>query len=162
MTDSYVSWLIHMCDVTPSYDSLIWDMTHSYETWLTHMRHDSRIRRSHECWYISCIPAQHVCQPKASRLIPISTLLHPARHDSFIIDMTQLYETRLTHMRHDSPERTMHHIFGSWLIHKWRGSFIWDMTHLRGPSIICMTHDSFIRDTTHSCETWLTWEDYTS
>jgi len=90
----YETWLILICDMTPSY--MRHDAMHTWDAAHAHMRHDSS---AYATW-----------------LILIWDMTHPRmRHDSFTYE-TQLirtWDTTPSHMRHDS------FTYKTRLIHMW-------------------------------------------
>jgi len=102
MTNSSMTWLIHMW-----HDSSIYGMTYSNVTYLI------------DVWLDSCIQ---------NMTYSYTTWLMHLWHDSFIGDMTHSCATWLIHMWRDSFICDMTHSYVSWPIHMWQDLFIRDMT----------------------------------
>jgi len=157
----YVTWLIHVCYMTSSYETRrlrMWHVAFICVICLIRVWSGASPGGHEKCKVRTCCchlrpligVTQHLrssnpCHWSHSHV----TWLILVWHDLFICVVSHSCVTWLVHVWNDSFLRDMSHSYVTKRIYFWHDSFICDVTHSYVTWLIHMWHDSFICDMTH-------------
>jgi len=149
--DSFVTWLIHMCDMThlSMWLDYVWYDTCLYETWLIYFFSKKE-----------CPDLSRMCHDS---FLSVIWLIHMLWHDSFIREtwLIHICEVTYSYVWHDSftYEKWFIHIFDVTHSYVWHDSltrvtWLAPMGHVRHIRMCDMTH-SYVWHDSFICVTWL-------